>query len=128
MRRFLFALLLFGLAVTVFAQREPLSTDPRADERPLIVDTPSSVIKKKRIRENTPFQDKRGYFRATGQRTIFYTLDGSERYVCLENLSLERILQAMRDDPSRSAWKIGGVFTEFNDENYILIQRAVIAP
>jgi len=128
-KKFFFTLLLFGcVVVTVFAQREPLPTDPKAEEKPLIVDLPTATIKKKRIRENTPFQDKRGYFRATGQRTTFYSLDGTERYVCLENLNLERILKAMRDDPSRAAWKIDGKFTEFNEENYILIERAVVAP
>ena len=112
----------------VFAQREPMATDQNVEERPLVVNAPAAGVEKKRIRENTPFQDKRGYFRATGQRTTFYTLDGNERYVCLENLNLDRILKAMRDDPSRSAWKIDGKFTEFNEENYILIERAVVAP
>ena len=127
-KKFLFVLFLLGFSVAIFAQREPVSTDPKAEEKPLVVDTPTATVKKKKIRENTPFQDKRGYFRATGQRTTFYTLDGAERYVCLENLNLERILKAMRDDPSRAAWKIDGKFTEFNEENYILIERAVVAP
>ena len=128
MKKILFALLLLGFTVTVFAQREPASTDPKTTEKPLVVDTAAATVKKKKIRENTPFKDKRGYFRATGQRTTFYALDGSERYVCLENLNLERILKAMRDDPSRTAWKIDGEFTEFNEENYIIIRRAVVAP
>ena len=127
-KKFLFGLLLLGFAAMVFAQREPMPVDLEANEKPLVVDAPAAVVKKKKIRENTPFKDKHGYFRATGQRTTFYTLDGNERYVCLENLNLERIQKAMRDDPSRTAWKIDGRFTEFNEENYILIDRAVTAP
>ncbi len=128
MKKILLALLILGLAVTVFAQREPLSTDPKAEEKPVVADPATVAVKKKKIRENTPFQDKRGYFRATGQRTTFYTLDGAERYVCLENLNLERILKTIRENPSRSVWKIDGKFTEFNEENYMLIERAVVAP
>jgi hypothetical protein len=128
MKKILFALLLLGFAVSVFAQREPASTDPKTEEKPLVVDASAPSVKKKKIRENTPFKDKRGYFRATGQRTTFYALDGSERYVCLENLNLERILRAMREDSARAAWKIDGKFTEFNEENYIIIDRAVVAP
>ena len=127
-KKIFFVLLLLGFVVSVFAQREPVTTDPSAAERPLVVDAPAATVKKKKIRENTAFQGRHGYFRATGQRTTFYALDGNERYVCLENLNLERILKAMRDDPSRSAWKIDGKFTEFNEENYILIERAVVAP
>ena len=127
MKKILLPSLLLVLTVAVFAQREPVSTDPATAERPVVADAPQ-VVEKKRIRENTPFEGKRGYFRATGQRTTFYTLDGNERYVCLENLNLERILKAMKDDPSRTAWKIDGAFTEFNGENYILIHRAVVAP
>ena len=126
-RKFLFALLLFGIAVSTFAQREPMSVDTKAEEHPLVVNAPAAAVKKK-VREHTPFKDKHGYFRAAGQRTTFSTLDGNERYICLENLSLERVLKVMRDDPSRTAWKIDGKFTEFNEENYILIERAVVAP
>ena len=127
MKKILLPLFLLGLGAVVFAQREPMSTDPKVEERPLVTNASAAVVKKKKIRENTPFKDKYGYFRATGQRTTFYTLDGNERYVCLENLNLERILKAIRDDPARTAWKIDGEFTEFNEENYILIRRAVVA-
>jgi hypothetical protein len=67
-------------------------------------------------------------FRQTGDRTVLYTVEGNQRYTCLENLALDRILTATQERPDRRYWRIDGEFTEFRGENFVLIRRAVIAP
>lgn len=142
LRRFvLYVVPLVGVALVIaslaLAQREPVPTQPGNMEKPIV--DPNSVggsadgkegkdVVKKRIREGTALIDKRVFFRQTGSRTTLYTLDENERYVCLENLNLQRILQAIEEKPERSVWRIDATFTEFRNENYVLITRAVIAP
>jgi hypothetical protein len=121
----LIAVFLLGNTV-VFAQREPVTNDPNSVEKPVIEDSEQKKMVKKRNREGTVFQGKKVFFRQTGNRTTLYTVDDKERFVCLENLNLERILKAIEEKPTRTTWKIDGEFTEFRGENYILIRRAVI--
>ncbi|MDR2754581.1 MAG: hypothetical protein LBC20_02635 [Planctomycetaceae bacterium] len=123
---FLIAIFLFGNAVS-FAQREPVPSDPNAVEKPIIEESVQKKVMKKRNREGTIFQGKKVSFRQTGNRTTLYTIDDNERFICLENLNLERVLKAIDEKPTRTTWKIDGEFTEFRGENYILIRRAVIA-
>jgi hypothetical protein len=112
--------------VVVFSQREPVPNDPNTVEKPIITETEQKKVVKKRNREGTIFQSKRVFFRQTGNRTTMYTENDNERFVCLENLNLERILKAIDEKPSRTTWKIDGEFTEFRGENYVLIRRAII--
>ncbi|GHT31734.1 hypothetical protein FACS1894214_3290 [Planctomycetales bacterium] len=113
-----------------FAQREPVPSDPKKQEQQVVVpgNKEKKTVKNKQIREGTPFLAKRVYFRQTGQRTMMFTTDGKENYLVLENLSLERILDAMDKKPDRGIWLADGEFTEFQGANYVLIQRAVAAP
>ncbi|MDR2116475.1 MAG: hypothetical protein LBP87_08840 [Planctomycetaceae bacterium] len=122
---FLIAVFLFGNTV-VFAQREPIHNDPNAVEKPIIDEPEQKKVTKKRNREGTVFQGKKVFFRQTGNRTTLYTVDDNERFVCLENLNLERILRVIDEKSLQTTWKIDGEFTEFRGENYILIRRAVI--
>ncbi|MDR0705294.1 MAG: hypothetical protein LBF88_09940 [Planctomycetaceae bacterium] len=116
---------LFSNAV-VFSQREPAPNDPNTAEKQIVTKTEQKKVVKKRNREGTIFQGKKVFFRQTGNRTTMYTENDNERFVCLENLNLERILKAMDEKPSRTTWKIDGEFTEFRGENYVLIRRAII--
>jgi hypothetical protein len=123
---FIISVFLFGNAA-VFAQREPMPNDPNMADKPVVTEEPEQKkVTKKRNREGTIFQGKKVFFRQTGNRTTLYTVDDNERFVCLENLTLERILKAIEEKPSRTTWKIDGEFTEFRNENYVLIRRAVI--
>ncbi|MDR2441422.1 MAG: hypothetical protein LBE12_18835 [Planctomycetaceae bacterium] len=122
---FLIIVFLFGDAA-VFSQREPVPSDPNTVEKPIVEEPVQKKVVKKRNREGTIFQGKKVSFRQTGNRTTLYTIDDNERFVCLENLNLERILKAIDEKPTRTTWKIDGEFTEFRGENYILIRRAVI--
>ena len=126
------ALFLLSVFVLTFsdhgiAQREPVPQNPSQTEKPLETSENPTRANKQRIREGTTFKDKIGFFRQVGQRTIFQTLDGNERYFCLENLTLERALKAIEDKPTRTLWRIDGTYTEFQGDNYILLQRALAA-
>jgi hypothetical protein len=67
------------------------------------------------------------YFRQTGDRSVLYTVADNQRFTCLENLELERVLKVIQDKPDRDFWRIEGEFTEFRGENFIFLRRAVIA-
>ncbi|MDR0390981.1 MAG: hypothetical protein LBH59_03665 [Planctomycetaceae bacterium] len=124
---FVFVLSCF-LFIGVFAmgQRAPAPPSPDMDEKP--IETNESIQQtKKRIREGTTFQNKRVFFRQTGNRTTMYLLENNDRYICLENLNLDRILKSIAERPERGTWQIDGMFTEFNGENFVLISRAVVS-
>lgn len=123
---FVVLLLLFG-SLTVFAQREPMPTDPAAEEKPVVDTEKEKDAAGKRIREGTTFLGKKVVLQKLGTRTTVRTLDDSERFVCLENLNLERILKTIEQKPTRNIWAIDGMYTEFQGENYVLIRRAVVS-
>jgi hypothetical protein len=122
-------LILVCFTFSVLAQRETVPSDPKDQEKPIAEpsagNTPKKDDKKKRQREGTVFTDKKVTFRPTGSRTTMFAVEGDERFVVLENLNLERVLKAIEEKPSRSVWKVDGVYTEFHGENYVLLQRAV---
>ncbi|MDR2643098.1 MAG: hypothetical protein LBC74_09920 [Planctomycetaceae bacterium] len=126
---FVFVLFWFlSVGIFVMGQRPPVPTDPKMVEKTVETGETNKTITKKRIREGVTFQNKRVFFRQTGNRTTIYTIDGNDRYVCLENLNLERILKSIAERPEQGTWKIDGTFTEFNGENFVLISRAVVSP
>jgi hypothetical protein len=75
-----------------------------------------------RQREGTKIVGLNGEVREAGRRWIFVTPQGMT-YNLLENLALQRAVQAARDDPEDRNWTIDGEFTEFLNENYILTKR-----
>lgn len=79
-----------------------------------------------RIREGTELVNSPGHFRTIGDRVAFFTQDEKTRLLGLENLNLERIAQAITQNPEHLKWRVTGVVTEFRGENYLLIQRAVL--
>ncbi|MGL4594698.1 MAG: hypothetical protein ACRCUY_08225 [Thermoguttaceae bacterium] len=129
---FVFAItasLLIGVAGSVvFGQRDLVSNNPAEVSKPVISRQMAKEPEKKRIREGTPFRDKKVFFRPLGNRTALFSVEDNEQYVCLENLILERILKEIELNPARSVWKVDGVFTEFQKSNLILLQYAVVVP
>lgn len=114
------------LSLSLFAQRETVPDNPNEQTKPIAVEPEKNAVKKKRQREGTAFQGLKVTFRPTGNRTtLFPTENSDERFVCLENLQLERVLKIIEEKPQRTLWKIDGIYTEFRGENYVLIQRAV---
>jgi len=79
------------------------------------------------IREGTTMQSQHAIFRIAGNRLVMTTVQGSERYFCLENLNLQRISDVLRENPTLTDWTVDFIVTEYKGENYVLIQRAVLA-
>ena len=123
--------LLLGFALlgsfVVWAQRPDPPPQPNQNIRPIVAPQTGATSRALRIREGTAFRNTLVQFRQTGDRTVLYTIEGSHRYTCLENLALERILTAMTEKPERQYWQIDGEFTEFRGENFVLIRRYFIA-
>ena len=88
----------------------------------------NNAAKKKRIREGTVFKGKRCIFRPLAQRVLIFSEDESERFFCLENLNLERVMKVVLENPAQQIWNVDGTYTEYQGENYVLIQRVVLAP
>ena len=122
--------LLSGLvgSFIVFAQRPPETPiQPDQDFKSITAPQTSRTLRANRIREGTAFKDMRVFFLQTGDRTVLYTVGENQRFACLENLALERVLTSMQEKPEqRRYWKIEGVFTEFKGDNFVLIRRAVV--
>ena len=111
----------------VWGQRLEVPKQPNQDMKPIATTTANRGSRTQRIREGTKFKDMYVYFRQTGDRSVLYTVENHQRFTCLENLELERVLKVIQDKPDRDHWKIEGEFTEFRGENLILLRRAVIA-
>ncbi|HBT76838.1 MAG TPA: hypothetical protein DEB39_07900 [Planctomycetaceae bacterium] len=117
-------LLLFSMAT---AQREPVN--PGADTpTTLPVVSEKTEVKRKKIREGATVQGQIAVFRQIGNRVSVFISPGNERYTCLENLCLERVLRVLRENTDQVFWKIDGQFTEFQGENFFLLRRAVLSP
>ncbi|MGB4728430.1 MAG: hypothetical protein WBH86_13580, partial [Thermogutta sp.] len=61
-----------------------------------------------------------------GRRYTFFVAANSNRFVLLENLMLERILRAQASHGVTIQWKISGTVTEFQGQNYLLIEHALL--
>ena len=121
----LLSFVLFG-SFAVRGQRIEPPSQPDQSIRPL-APPPKQTLRRQRIREGTAFKNMHVFFQQTGDRIVLYTVDDNQRFTCLENLALERILTALEAKPERRYWKIEGEFTEFRGENFVKIRRAVIA-
>jgi hypothetical protein len=81
-----------------------------------------------RVREGLELTDRIGTFELSGDRARFIAADDGLALIGLENLSLERVIHAIRDNPQQGqTWKVSGVVTEFEGRNYLLITRAILA-
>ena len=81
----------------------------------------------RRLREGTEIKEQLGYFRPVGGRVTFFTADGKDRLVGLENLALERIAQQIDEELTPLQWSVDGRITEFRGANYLIVDRAVLA-
>ena len=50
------------------------------------------------------------------------------RYRVLENLALQRVVEAIAQDPKDARWAATGVVTEFDGENWLLLSTVLRAP
>lgn len=110
----------------VQGQRPEAPAQPNQEIKPIIAPPEKSTLRTQRIREGTTFKSVHVSFRQHGDRTVLYTTANNQRFTCLENLTLERILTA-QEKSGHEYWKIDGEYTEFRGENYVLIRRAAVA-
>jgi hypothetical protein len=78
------------------------------------------------LREGTQVSNQLGYFRMTGDRVTFFSTDGRRRFVCLENLNLQRIARAIDENPGRMLWNVTGSVTEYRGANYLVVEYAIL--
>ena len=81
-----------------------------------------------RFREGTELKNRPGRFQLSGDRLTFFLGDERVPLQTLENLALERVARVIGDsrDPNQLQWVIYGVVTEYQGENYLMIQRATV--
>ena len=108
----------------------PAKNTPASAEKPDSAEKPSPPVKTVTSqfieREGTRIVDRGGYFRMDGNRVVFVSSERKDHYVALENLNLERIVQALDDQPRRRLWKVTGTLTEYQGENYLLVEKALL--
>jgi hypothetical protein len=78
-------------------------------------------------REGTSLSEVRGRFRASKERTLFTDETTERTYKCLENLMVQRVESSVSDDDRKLPWIVTGKITEYQGENYLLVERAVRA-
>lgn len=114
----------------VYAQQ---SNSVSTTEAELIMDDLKLNIQNKHkrpplIREGTVFKNQQCEFRLSGNRVILLVDGGTQRFFCLENLNLERIIKVIQDNQFMNFWTADFLVTEYQKENYVLIQRAILNP
>ena len=77
------------------------------------------------MREGTPLTDIKGRFKKQGDRFLFVEEGATKSYKCLENLCLQRVTTNLQDDDRAATWLISAKFTEFNDTNFLIVEKAV---
>lgn len=83
--------------------------------------------KSNRIREGTRIHERVGSFRMQDQRIVFVPADKlPESLRVLENLALERVVNALIDPRGSQRWIVSGTVTEYRGLNYLLITRALL--
>ena len=113
---------------TVFAQDMPGSVSA---SKPEMASNNANLVKKTEknslTREGTVMQSRHVVFRVTNDRVILTMTNGTERYICLENLNLQRITDVINDNLTLTDWTVDFIVTEYRGANYALIQRAVLS-
>jgi len=128
-KTFLTTILIAGVTFAVWAQTDRNATRPgvRLPASKTVQTVEKETTSKKRIREGTAFKNKRCLFRVSGNRVTLFSEDESERYFCLENLNLDRVMKVIQENPAQQIWNVDGFYTEYRGENFVYIQRAVLA-
>ncbi len=75
------------------------------------------------LREGTQMDDAQGRFTQSGDRIVFVEEGTNRSTKCLENLWLQRIVSSQKTD-RKVTWQVTGKVTEFEGENFLLIEVA----
>lgn len=82
----------------------------------------------KLMREGARLESRVMVVRSSGENLTLETEDDKQAFEALENLALERILQAVRADSNDKRWLVTGQVTEYRGRNFILLERVSRAP
>jgi hypothetical protein len=114
-------------AVFAWAQWEPPTEGQKAPSyKGEDAAGPSTQPRAQCLREGTKIVNRLGHFRMTGDRVTFFTADGSQHFVALENLNLERIARAIEEDSARLRWSVTGTVTEYRGTNFLAVECAIL--
>jgi hypothetical protein len=97
-----------------------------ADDRPSLAKMGEITV----LRESTGVSELRGRFRKLGERYLFEedanaNTAAKRPFKCLENSCLQRVVAAMQNEDRKQVWLVTARVTEFNDENFLLLEKAV---
>ena len=100
--------------------------DGRGDDKPAA----NAALREpaKLMREGARLESRLMVVRSSGEILTLETEDDKQSFEALENLALERILQAVRADSNDKRWLITGQVTEYRGRNFILLERVSRAP
>jgi hypothetical protein len=105
----------------------PSKTPPNAAPAAKTAGKPDSKLSgPSQLRQGTELVDQLGQFKTVGDRVLFVMADGNRQLICLENLSLERVVRVLGANPEAGAWLVTGMVTEYRGSNYLLIHRVVL--
>ncbi|MEQ1825512.1 MAG: hypothetical protein ABL921_06180 [Pirellula sp.] len=122
-----FWVVLFSLSMAVIANLGGANgigsnRSTMADDRPSLakMSTESTLLC-----EGAILTEVRGRIRKEGDRFHFVEEATERRYKCLENFCLQRVASAMQGEDRKLVWLVTAKITEFNEENYVLLEKAV---
>ena len=75
------------------------------------------------LREGTQVDSRTAICRSSGDRLILEIDNFPKQIVALENLSAQRVMEALYTDPNDRYWSITGTITEFRGSNFMLLQK-----
>lgn len=98
-----------------------------ADDRPSLAKMAGEITV---LRESAGVSELRGRFRKLGERFLFEedanaNTAAKRPLKCLENICLQRVVAAMQNEDRKHLWLVTARVTEFNDENFLLLEKAV---
>ena len=76
-------------------------------------------------REGTVLTDVKGKFRKQAERLSFVEEGTTKSIKCLENLCLQKVVANQQDDDRKVVWLVSAKLTEFNNENFLILDKAV---
>lgn len=80
------------------------------------------------LREGSRIDNQHALCRDAGDRLVVELTEDNRVLPALENLAAQRILKSVQDDSGDERWIVNGLVTEFQEANYILLDRVVREP
>lgn len=112
-------------AMGMFCLAGMVNVSPAGTEQP--EKSASEPQKKERQiqREGSKMVGAVGYFRQSGGRFTFAPKDSPKSgFVCLENLMLQRVAEALSAQTEFTQWQVTGEMTEYRGANYLVVKTA----